>query len=115
LSAAPDLNAARLKVTDTYDLLARALPSAVAEYNPLTQESNPLAGRTAPDGAQHERRRPRGAGDSRVIAQRARDRVDRDAQGVFTKTSKRSCSPGKQVEPLLAAAWPRPISRRGWW
>jgi uncharacterized membrane protein YccC len=46
-SAAPNLNEARLKVSDAYDLLARALPSAVAEYNPLTQESNPIAGRTA--------------------------------------------------------------------
>jgi uncharacterized membrane protein YccC len=46
-SAADDLNEHRLKVADAYALLTQALPSAVAEYNPLTQESNPLAGRTA--------------------------------------------------------------------
>jgi uncharacterized membrane protein YccC len=45
--AAPDLSEDNLKVADAYDLLVRALPSAVAEYNPLTQESNSLAGRTA--------------------------------------------------------------------
>jgi uncharacterized membrane protein YccC len=45
--ATAGLNEAGLKVADAYDVVSRALPSTVAEYNPLTQESNPIAGRTA--------------------------------------------------------------------